>query len=200
MSNRDGDDILRIQASDYDVETGHKLEPEEKPAERVVPFDAPLIGSIDQQQHGTFRTSVAVGGTVADFANGIRTMCGLCKHFDEKAWHKLKRSLEASKDGVRQLNVIREALISTGNARIREMHQTPEGDIDLEHALMMMGVCHPLTEMKRDPVMVHPESTCPPEVRTESAPDGFFEPLNRETDKAGAQGFDAIMRRATGEG
>lgn len=185
-------DFLRIQGSDRDTETGDKIELEEKPAERVLLTDGFVTGSIDKQIHGSMQTSVAISGNVIGFAEGMRSLCATCKHFDQPAWLQHKRKMESSAAGVTILNQLAAALNDTGNANIMD-------PVAREQALQFMGVCHPITEMKNDVVAVHPESSCPGELCGPGNPRGLHVPVSSDAEKAGSQAFDAIMRRAAGE-
>lgn len=188
-------EMLRIQGSDYDADTGAKLEPEEKPAERLLVVDGKTTGSLDGRVLGEIPTRVAIQGNVGMFANGLRTMCSMCKHFDQHAWTEMKRRMEGSKEGVQMLNVMRAGMLDTGNARFDNMHQDPDGGVDLEHALSFMGVCRALTEHYREPITVHPIGGCPDEVCTQLAPEGFFQPTDPQQKVANAA-YDQIMRNA----
>lgn len=190
--------LLKIQSLPYD-ELGNKLEPEALPAERILVIDAPVRGSIDQQIGGAIRSSINIQGTVSQFANGLRTMCAECVHFDPGAWERRKAQLEGSKEGVNQLNNMRWALIQEGLGPAEGMHVTQENEVDLEHAIAFLGVCRALTEHKRDETYVHPMSGCPDEVCTPTHPDGFFETRNYETRRAGDAAYDDVMRKAQGK-
>jgi hypothetical protein len=188
-------DLLRIQSADYDLETGHKIELEEKPAERVLITDAQITGQLDQQNHGSIRASVVLGGNVQQFAEGMRTMCATCKHVDHAAWTAYRRKMASSADGRALLLEMLSALDATGNAKV----EWDKLSVEAEQALLYMGICHPMTEIKNDPIIVHPESTCPPELCSDMQPHGLHEPVSSDADKAGSAAFDLIMRRAAGQ-
>lgn len=189
--------LLRIQASPYD-DRGQRLEPEERPAERILVVDTPMKGNLDQQHHGHMRTSVNIQGNAHQFANGLRTMCAQCKHFDGDAWQKKKRQLSASKEGVQLLNGIRVEMINQGLGPATEMHSN-EDELDLEHAISFMGFCRAQTEMHREEVLVHPMGGCPPEICTETSPLGYFEDANEATKRIGSAEYDRIMRQSQGK-
>lgn len=190
-------DLLRIQASDYD-ERGQRLEPEEKPAERILPVDAPVSGQLDGQLKGNLRATVNVQGTVGQFAMQVRQLCAGCRWFDPRAFQEYRRANELSKAKQKEMNAIRAALLETGVADFDESN--PLDVKDVEAQLASMGICRAITEAMRDPMIVHPESTCPEEYRSQSSPEGFYVPLNMETEKIGSAAFDQVMRQATGKG
>ncbi len=190
-------ELLKIQGSPFD-ERGDRLEPEALPAEKVLVIDAPVTGSIDQQNHGAIRSSVNIQGNVGMFANKLRTMCAECRHFDGPAWERKRALLEGSKEGVAALNNIRWELINQGLGPADALHKTQEDETDLEHAIAFMGVCRALSEHVKDDVIVHPMGGCPPDVCTESAPNGYFEHANAETRLAGDKAYDRVMRDAQG--
>lgn len=189
-------ELLKIQASPYD-EKGEKLEPEELPAERILLTETRIKGSIDQELHDPIRTSVNVQSTVGKFANGLRTMCAQCKHFDGEGWLKRKAILERSgAEGTIFLNGMRSALIQQGLGPASGMHATPDEDIDLEHAISFMGYCKALCEHLKDEILVHPMSGCPKEVCTPSQPNGFFENTNLDSQRIGDAAYDSVMNKA----
>lgn len=163
------------------------------PAERLLEVPALVTGNLTGENLGELSSSIAVQKTAGDFANECRKQCASCKHFDAPAWQRLKAKWECSKEGVQQLNQMRAGIMEVGLSKVKELHQAPDGDIDLEHALAFLGVCHPLTEIHNDPVIVHPMSGCP---------DGLdlWEAANTDADKISASAFDQIMHAAEGKG
>lgn len=189
-------DLLRVQASNYD-ERGQRLEPEEKPAERILPVDAPVTGQLDGQVKGHLPTTINIQGTVAQFAQRVRQLCAGCKWFDQRAFQQYRCVKELSKEKQREMNAIRAALLETGVADVDDAN--PMDAMDVEAQLASMGICRAITEVMREPMIVHPESSCPEEYRTDSQPDGFYTPLNIDTEKIGSAAFDQVMRQATGK-
>jgi len=186
-------DRLRIQGSRIDTETGQRLEPEEVPAERVLEIPAPMQGHMTGEYFGELRASVNVQKTTGEFAQQVRHSCATCKHFDARAWHQLQSKWEVSKEGVQMLNAVRAGIMDVNLARFQDMHLSPEGDTDLEHALSFLGVCHPHTEIRNDPFIVHPLSGCP------EGPD-YWQPRDTDADRAASTGFDQIMQTAAKAG
>jgi len=186
-------DLLRIQASNYD-DDGDRLEPEEKPAERILPIDAPVTGRTDGKILGSLPAMITVQGTVAQFAQQVRTQCAGCKWFDQRAFLSYRRANELSKSKIQEMNAIRGALLETG---VADFTDDPNASEDVEAQLNMMGICQAITEQMKEPMIVHPESSCPDEFRSEASPDGYYVTLNRDVQKVKDSAFDQIMRQAT---
>lgn len=192
-------ELLRIDPSMRD-EKGEKIEPEARVADRVLLTEAPMSMNQSGQAVGNLRCSVSIQGTAGEFAEQVRSMCAQCIHWDQGAWLERKRLLEQSKEGVQVLNGIRWELTQLGlGPQATEMHADPDGVLDLEHAISMMGICRALTELKRDPegVLTHAMARCPEEVCSESAPHGFFDDKSAATERIGAQAYDRVMRQAS---
>jgi hypothetical protein len=92
---------------------------------------------------------------------------------------------------------MRAHLIATGNADVYEATPEDDGSLDVEAALASLGTCHALTEHENELVFVHPLAGCPAEVRTLTAPFGFFEDREK-TDKRGVSLYDTILQKANG--
>ncbi len=187
-------DELQVVPLERDGE-GEKLEPEERPARRLVTLDAPVSGSIDGATGQQMAATVSIEATAGEFAFGMRKMCLLCVHFDQRAWIALKRSWELGGiDKQMALNEIRAALLETQNAQIQDMQRDASGDTDVENALTAHhGICHALSEQAKDVIIVHQACVCP---------EGFdgFKARNPEADKFGSAAFDSILRTAQGRG
>lgn len=191
-------DLLRIGHGALSPK-GEKLEPEEKPVERVLVTD--FDANMKSGQHvGSIPGSIHYRDTAGDFAQKMRSQCWSCKHFNNDAWRAYRRSVELSDsmERRRELNAIRAALLDTGNAQIQERHTSQEGDMDVEHALSVLGICKAMTETFQDPVIVYPIGTCPDDVCGPTNPSGLFVPKDIDSEKAGNSAFDQIMRRAQG--
>ncbi len=192
------DDFIQIASTAIDAD-GNKLEPEEQPARRVLITDTQA-----KDQHGNvlgaMDTSIVLESTAGEIAEGFRSFCSQCKHFDPDAWAKIRRAWSNPLHPEHKaLNFIRSGLLQTRNAQLRDMHAGQDGDIDLEHAVALLGICHPLTEIKNDVIIVHPLSCCPDEVKGPSSPDGLFEDKSKDAEKRGSAAFDLLMRKAQGK-
>jgi hypothetical protein len=190
------DELLRIQASDLD-EAGSKLEPEEKPAERIVQFAADADGHLTGERFGQLPVSIATQGTVQEFAQECKRLCANCKHFDLAWWQKYKLAKEATQAGKAELRMeLAKAFSATGNVEIDPKHSVFT-DPNVEAAINYLGICRPLTDIasletgQLDEVIVHPFATCPPGIDA-------FTSKNVAAEKAGAGGYDEVMRRAQG--
>lgn len=193
-------DLLRIRTTPFD-DKGDKVEPEAQPMQRVIQTDA-NVGMQGGGQVGSIPTEIQYETTVGEYAQGARHQCFTCKHFSRDAWKKLFSMWNdptASIDKRKALNGIRAALLQTNNATLADRSTNPmDGDFDVEHAVALLGVCKPLTELRKDVVIVYPMSSCPPEVCSKTNPDGLYESRNKELDRVGSQEFDRIMRVAQG--
>ncbi len=132
----------------------------------------------------------------------LRNPCFQCVHFDRKAWAKLYAYWNDSTSPIeerRNLNGVRAALLETQNADIVDKSSGMDGDMDVEHALSLLGICHPLTEIEKEPVIVYPTGGCPAEVCGPTQPNGFYEPKTPEAERLGSQTFDNVMRLAQGK-
>ena len=192
-------DMIKIQTAAMDAQ-GNKLEPEAQPAARVISTDANVNGT-NQKALGALNSEIVLQTTAGEIANGVRRQCFQCKHFDTDAFRQYRRNCEVSPhmDKRREINAIRAALLETQNVRIAERHVDKDGEMDAEHALQFLGICHPLTEIHSDAVVVYPIGTCPDEVCTPSQPNGLFTPKSSEADRQSAKSFDEIMLRAAGK-
>ena len=198
---------------------GTKLEPEEKPARRVLDgAEAPMsLGGKPIQIAGgraVLPASVAYEGTVGKFAQSFRHQCKFCVHFDREGWQRVKRGIMQSDDIEQQraLNSMRAMLIESQDDAVQSLHTNPmDGDVDVEAALNMLGMCRAQSEIwtsfKKEffPIITHPYGGCPTDSDGHPAkgPDGssldLYKPKNPAAEKAAAQGFDAIMAAALGE-
>lgn len=193
-------DLLRIKTGPYN-HNGQRVEPEQQGVQRVLvtEFDAKMQGQ--QKTVGKIKGEIVYNTSVGEMANAMRNPCFGCRHFDPAAWRKLFvywNDPTAPVDLRRNLNGIRAALLQTQNAEITDKSTGQDGDMDVEHALSLLGICHPLTEIHKEPVMVYPTGTCPGEVCTPTQPNGFYEPTSVEAERQGSQMFDHVMKLAQG--
>lgn len=197
-------DTLHVATSEHHPETGVRYEPEEQPAARVLHVDSAFMDGAGNPLGGQVPTSIAIERTKGEFAEQARSICALCKHFDQDAWHKYMREMRSTKDGLRILNGWHHAMQMTENAAIRQAHPDPDGEgLDSNDALNALGMCRALTEADGNPVMVYPASTCPSHLMGKNgAPDLnkpfplAFEPRSMDHERKGASMFDAIMNTA----
>lgn len=187
-------ELLKIDSSLFDVR-GQRIEPEARVAEKILVSDTQVTAH--GQPHkvlGSMKTSINVQGTVGQFANELRSMCASCKHFDMNAWQKMRGQL-SKKD----LDNVKGALISQGLGPVPGAQATAKDEEELERAVNFMGVCKSISEQQKTRVVVHPMARCPPEYCTQSAPLGFFENTNLDTQRATDAAYDQVMRNAQGK-
>lgn len=197
-------DYLRIAHAATDLE-GKKLDPEAQPVQRVMETDFAANLS-NGQVVGAVGGEIAAQSTAGVVARRLRAMCAGCKHFDQKTWQTMVRRADdplAPMDQRQVVNAIRESLLMTNNATIdatlTDQHPAPDGGVDVEHALMSLGICQALTAHYGEQIGVHPLSSCPEEVCGPNQPEGFFQLKGREAEKAGNVGYDMVMQRADGK-
>lgn len=188
-------DLLRISNATHD-QKGNKLEPEERPAERVLVTELGVTSTdpnaLPDAKQG-IRGEIAVQTTAGELAQSFKSMCFSCRHFDQKAWLLLRRKWEhGTIEEQRQLNSVRAALIDTQNADVQSMVAAAEEEGDIDAALSTMGICRAITEAIREPMIVHATATCP-----ENMP--YFQAKDVQAEKNASAAFDDIMRRAQGK-
>jgi len=193
-------DLLRVKTGPYN-HNGEKVEPEQQGVQRVIrtEFDANKKG---EGKVGVIPGEIIYNTTAGEVARAMRSPCFSCVHFNRKAWAQLFtywNNPDSPIDVRKQLNGLRASLLQTSNAEIVDKSMSQEGDMDVEHALSLMGVCEPLSEINRDPVIVHPLSHCPDEVISPTQPDGLYKPKSKDAEKMGSQVFDNVMRLAQGK-
>lgn len=192
-------DMLRIRTVPFD-DKGQKMEPEQQPVQRVIHTDSPATMR-NGQMVGTLPTNIVMDTTVAEMVPGMRRPCFSCKHFDRRNWKELFRLWSeptAPIEKRRELNAIRAALLETNNAEIQHRHDSEEGMM-VEHAISTLGICRPLTEIDKNPVIVYPKACCPANLITADKPHGLYEPKNKDNERMGSQTFDNLMKAARGE-
>jgi hypothetical protein len=179
-------------------EAGNKIEPEQAPARRLLDVsDGITIGG--QKTEKELPITVSVEMSAGELAVGLSEPCMGCKHFDPSAWKQYRRTLESTADGQRELNKMRWAIIGTGNAAIQARHAAPDGDTDVEHALAMLGVCHPLTDLLGDVTIVYPMATCPATLPQHPEPiPKCYAPKTGDDVRKRSFVFDSVMRAAQG--
>lgn len=197
-------DTFHVSSLTRNPETGEKLAPEEVPAQRVLGTDA-AVGGTGGETLGRMQVDIQVQAPLIDFATAARQQCMFCKHFDSRAWHALYRKMSETKEGLQILNTFRHGLTITENAAVRSRHQLDDDDFDVDHAMMACGICRPLTEIVKDPIIVYPVSTCPETLPPPT--DGSVDPKipfpvcfelreERQTERASSAAYDVIMQAA----
>lgn len=191
-------DIFRIRTFPRD-DKGDKIEPEAQPMQRVLSTDAPFTPQRGGPTAGSIPTEIIYEGSVGDFAEAIRRPCFSCKNFNREAWARIYARWNdptAPIEMRQKLNGIRAALLESQNATIADRHTSAEGDLDVEHALSTLGVCHPLSEINGAAVITYPTGGCPAEVCGPTQPHGFYKPKDVESERLGSATFDNLMRAA----
>ncbi len=190
-------DLLRIHNRALKVD-GSIPEPEETPVDRVLVTEANTRGT-NGRELGTLNAELVMESSAGEIAGHMRRLCVNCKHFDPAQWERTRAAWEAGTPEQRsQVNAVRAALLETQNAQLHLMHSGADGDTDVEHALSFLGVCHPLTELERDAIIVHPLSSCPASLCSPSNPNGLFVAKDPVAEKRGSAEFDRIMQIAQG--
>lgn len=193
-------DLLRVRSLPYD-DKGNKIEPEQQPVQRIfkTESDAGLQGG---PTVGKIATDIIYETNVGAMAGAMRNPCFSCKHFDRRAWRQLLARWNDPLTPIaerQELNGVRAALLGTKNAKIQEKHVSQEGDMDVEHALSTLGICHAFTELNSNVLIVYPTATCPETVCGPTQPNGFYVAKDRDSEKMGSAVFDRVMRLATGK-
>lgn len=185
-------DHLVIQHYDRDLE-GNPVEPEQQPATRILGVDGPTsLGATPTGKELT--TTVELSDTAGQFAQGFRSQCHLCRHFQPEAAQRVIQAWKAGTlDQRHVLNQIRGALMETQNTRVQEQMINPQdGDTDVEHGLSLLGLCEVFTELTQDVLFVHPTGCCPED-------QNYFVAKDIASEKYGSAKFDEIMRKAQGK-
>jgi len=197
------DDRFIIDTNPRD-ERGVQLSPEEKPAAHELLIDVPLTAnglSGEAQILGNLRAGGAIQevGTVAQFAHGVKHTCSLCKWFSNEGWLKAKASLEtmAQMGDKKQFD----ALMTVYGMFMDQFSGLTPDHPRVQAAVRTLGVCQAqMAVYGGETCVVPPEGGCP----TEPGPKGedltkLFEPRDSDTQKAGINLYDAIMRAAQGK-
>lgn len=184
-------------------EKGDKVEPEQVPARRLLDVsDTISLGApgSDKRSDRRMKMNVSIEMPAVDLALGMSRACFMCKNFDNKAFKAWMRKAATTVEGQRDLNSIRAAIAGSSNAAIHARHSNAgDGDTDVEHAIQMLGICHPLTELAREPQIVYPISTCPANTRAGEPFPNSFTPRTRDDERQSSATFDSIMRSAQGK-
>lgn len=178
---------------------GQRAEPEEQTVSRILTTDAET-NMTNGQRAGNMQAAVVVSSPVAQFARAMRANCVNCANFDNAAFLSFFQKADhplAPRHLRESMNSIRAGLLQTQNASVGAMHSGQDGDMDVEHAIRVLGFCHALGEVMKEETIVHPLSSCPEDSITPTTPDGYFKPRDRASEKAGERAYDNIMLRAS---
>jgi len=194
-------DMLHIQHHSA-ADDGSKIEPEQQPAQRVIEAD----GEVEMRSGGvvgSMPVRIISDMTAGSLAMVVRSRCRTCKNFDRTSWRKMVRKAdEVDAPAIEKASamMVRDALLMTDNADVIDANTVSptEPDFDVEAALNSMGICHALTEFKRDLIVVHPLSGCPTEVATPERQEGFYTPRSNEAERLAQAKYDEVMRAAQG--
>ncbi len=170
-------------------------------------------GRENQGGFGALPGIVEYNTTAGEMAQGARTACAGCRHFDVRAWHKFLSLATgpASKAEDREtINAMKGRIMMAGYGVL-----DAKGEVDIDATVMLHGICRVLSDIVegfvgRDPmhwpVISWRESSCPTyvqagphrtEVVTPAAPYGFFKPVDLDAQKIGAQRYDQILNDAS---
>jgi hypothetical protein len=205
-------DMLKISSGALNIK-GEKLEPEEQLARREVTAEAVVklgVGPGNGRQVGVIPTKIVTDQLAIEQAQSLLTLCGNCVHFRNQEWvaHLSKADAPGAPiERKRAVNLIRAALMQTQSPAIADMSAGQDNDVDIEHALRLLGYCRALYLHLRNLgkndaeaiTLVHPASTCPADVKTPSQPEGFFAFATPEAKKAANAAYDSVMRQAQGK-
>lgn len=205
---------LNVTAQRIRIGTTPGVEPEAQPLVREFelrahagPQQAGAQGVLQTQ--GSIPVLAQYGTTAGEAAQARRTACQACRHFDRKAWaqYLAKMTHPAANAGWKQtLETMKVRLIMRGVA--------PE---HVDEALKSFGICQVLSEWIKSvvgedptfwPAVPEPDATCPRVCRagphelpvvTAQQPYGFFQPVDLDAQKIGAQRYDQTLRLAQGK-
>lgn len=204
-------DLLKISSGALNLK-GEKLEPEQQLVRREVSVQAPVKhgqGTVGTDV-GVIPTKIITDQTAGEQAVAMRSLCGNCKHFRNDLWMRDLNKADSPGAPIerrRAVNQIRAALLQTQSHKLTESAVGADGDFDIEAALRQLGYCQALFSFFKNMgkandeamTLVHPASSCPNDVRTPAAPEGFFEYKDLEAEKVANANYDKIMNIASGK-
>lgn len=189
---------------------GARLEPEERPARRIMQTAVPLEWggqTITRDMPGTIVQDNLTAGEVAE---SFRSRCSICRHFNRQRWLEYYHDLRVSLGDKRKQEELNEYRLLIDDAaelspEFYARHSKDADEIDQENALRDLGICDALTESwsahkkEFDAQVVFPEGCCPDGT---PGPNGelqfYFQPRDTAYERAGNAGYDAAMRAAQG--
>jgi hypothetical protein len=192
-------DKLKIVSGARDV-GGHKIDPEAQPLARELSVDMPA--NLGGKHVGSLPSTVVFETTAGEYANAMRSPCFNCKHWDDAGARELIRRWDASNAPLEKrsfVNQMRGNIIGTKDPEFIRKHMvTPQGELNVNHALMSQGICRALTEIQGDVVFTSPDCHCPDDLCGPGRPSGLHEPKSAQIERHVTQAYDAIMKRAAG--
>lgn len=206
---------LVITGRDVKFSAESQVDPEGQTA--AIEYRTPVTagrGGLGQAQTGSGHEGNIPGviqytTNVGDMANGARTACAGCAHYDVRAWQKYVREATGPASSAESRQTIQ-----TMKARIMMAGYGYEDDSGGETTLMAHGICRPMSDwvegvVGKDPVhwpvLAWREATCPKtchagahtlEVVTPAQPLGLYKPKDLDAKKIGAHRYDGVLNAA----
>lgn len=200
-----------------------QVDPEGQAAVREFRVEAPAGYQAQNQgaaglanQQGSIPAIIQYGTTAGEMAQGRRSACQACRHWDNAAWRKfitMSTGPLARAEDKQTLESLRNTLTLRG---IQYDH--PNGKpMTIDEIVAAHGICRVLSDwvegvVGRDPlhwpVVPGPDANCPPschagaskiDVATPAAPLGFFQPRDLDSVKIGDKRYDEVLRLAQGK-
>ena len=136
---------------------GTKLEPEQQPVRRTIFTDADAKHGEDAV--GNLRASITADMTAVEAAALLAQPCHLCGHWRPDEWPRIRAKMEATPEGLADLNRLRAAYLANGGAGLEDGND----GYDVEHALAhgRIGVCKALTDLLRNDTLTDRDACCP---------------------------------------
>lgn len=201
-------EVFSVASGVRDAETGEKAEPEQQPTrilhQTSMETSLNVNGAAGQAgKVGTIPLIVTHDAPAGEMAQEMYARCSRCKWFRQKAWQALVAKCDFPTAPLMErqaINEVRSALLLTRNAAIYDQGEV-NGDFDVEHVLRThMGLCEPLSSLKKDYVVVHQDGCCPEEVkRPPNPPQGFFKARDSEARREATAAYDSVMQAANGK-
>ncbi len=153
---------------------------------------------------------------VGDMANGARTSCAGCAHFDVKAWRQFLSAATgpaSSAESRQTIQTMKSRIMMAGYG-----YEGSDGELDIEATIAAHGICRVLSDWVEGsvgrnpiywPVVPWREATCPSScnagahnlaVVTPNEPFGLFKPKDLDAKKMGAHRYDAVLHAAQDAG
>ncbi|MFA6118139.1 MAG: hypothetical protein WC729_29400 [Sphingomonas sp.] len=211
-------DRLSIDTSHRDAQ-GKQIDPEEKPAERVLDAEIPItvgggaagVGakSASEFTNGAVgdrlihKPTVNVAGTALEFAHGHSHRCCLCKNYNNHRFLEWKHRMMLSPNLRERAEVdFLRSKIFDGTVSAPE---AADGLPDVEWMLNTFAICDALSSIFKEEHIVTPESGCPdyrgeatvkPELQLDFQ--NLFEPKDADAARISNASYDNILKTAQG--
>lgn len=203
------EETLRVTPATH-APDGTKLEPEERPAQRVVPTTAPLRVGSGEEISAIIPAEAVIETTAGELAMGFRTKCATCRHFNQQLWRRLRREYERSTSMEKRdfVNQVRFGIAQCQDAETAARHMDENTfEIDVEAVLDILGVCEAQTEIfskyagELDLKLFYPTAGCPDGMRGPGGEDlaHLYQPRDRAAERAASGAHDLILRMAQGK-